>query len=99
MLHHPLLAIYGVEDVEVTIGNNATLTCNATGHPDLAYSWERIVGGVFDDQDSQFMGENSSMLVLTNVGVADAMEYGCSVSLFGAILGTAAGHLTTRGEV
>ncbi len=99
-------AIQDVEDVEVTIGNNASLDCRASGHDDLTYAWGRINSDMlflFEPflacSQGRVSGVNTSTLSFTNVSRCDAMMYGCTVSLFGELVGTRSGTLTAQGTL
>jgi hypothetical protein len=93
-----------VKDVEATRGTDAVFFCNATGHPDLTYTWGRVPRGINFSDDTFLPGmidrvieAETPMLTIENVGRADEMRYDCNVSLFNDLIGSAFGNLATLG--
>ena len=81
-----------------TTGSNGSLYCsNASGSSELEYSWERTTNPTIDTL-SHVSGISMDTLTLLNVGVADATDYICRVSLFNKTLITNRVTLQTRGE-
>ena len=79
----------------VTTGSNVCLFCNASGHPDLEYSWAIP----FDIDQDRVSGLQSHALTIENVGIADSMNYTCNVSLFGQLIGVSTVSLEIQGEL
>jgi hypothetical protein len=90
-----------VEDVEATRGTDAMFFCNVTGHPDLTYAWGRVPRGInfsfLPGMIDRVIGAETDMLTIENVARADEMRYGCNVSLFNDLIGSAFGNLATLG--
>ena len=96
------LGISEDQDVLATARSDISLLCNASGHPELEYSWERAsipFDSIMDDEQDRISGLLSSTLTIANVGVADAMDYICSVSLYGEIIGNRTISLEVQGEL
>ncbi len=76
-----------------TTGDNITLFCNASGHPDLEYVWE-----VPSINNGRVSGIQTDTLSVATVGLADAMDYICNVSLSGKKIGECRVSLELQGK-
>ena len=99
------LEISDIPDRIVTLGTNATFTCNATGPGNIMYRWNRTVFdtngalveiGFFNE--SRVSGENTSTLIVIDMGVRDEGSYTCFVSINGTNTGGRTANLSTQGE-
>ena len=89
----------------VPVGRDASFFCNASGNSDLTYRWGRVSNGIFSETMRFFnftlprvSGQNTSNLMIANVSLRDASDYGCSVSLFNDFIGSAFGTLIPQGQ-
>ena len=99
------------DSVTATLGDNVTFTCSASGSEDISYRWTRtMVGmdrslanvGFYDESSGRFVGVNSSMLTILNVGVLDVEEgqdYTCFVDVGNTNVGYRTAILQTQSEL
>ena len=66
-------------NLTVTQGQNASFYCNASGSGNVSYSWNRE-GDFANSTVSRWIGEDTSLLTIMNVGIADEGVYVCTVS-------------------
>ena len=64
-------AIQPIQNVNITEGQNVTLSCNACGTPPLMVSWIKVGGD---------MSTSGSELVFTNINRSEAGDYMCEAS-------------------
>jgi len=99
------------DNVMATLGTSVTFTCSASGSEDISYRWTRTMVdtdgslvdvGFYDESSGRFVGVNTPMLTIPNVGVLDAEEgqdYTCLVGVNGTNVGYRTVILQTRSEL
>ena len=99
------LEISDIPDRTVILGTNATFTCNAVGPGDIFYHWNRTVfdanGALMEIgfyNESRVSGEDTSTLMIIDVGVRDEGHYTCFISINGTTRGDSTAILDTQGE-
>ena len=102
---HFHLEINDIPDRTVILGSNVTFTCNAVGPGDIFYHWNRTVfdaSGVLIEtgfyNESRVSGEDTSTLIIIDVGVRDEGRYTCFVSINGTTRGDSTATLSTQGK-
>lgn len=103
--HYFQLEISDIPDRTVILGSNVTFTCNAVGPGDIFYHWNRTVfdtsGALIEIgfyNESRVSGEDTSTLMIIDVGVKDEGRYTCFVSINGTTRGDSTAILSTQGE-
>ena len=89
------------QDVLAIAESNVSLSCNASGHPDLEYSWERVpipFNFTMEDDQDRVSGWLNHTLSIAGVGTADAMNYTCYVSPLGELVGVSTVSLEVQGD-
>ena len=97
--------ISDIPDRTVILGTNATFTCNAVGPGDISYHWNRTVfdvnGALMEIgfyNESRVSGEDTSTLMIVDVGVRDEGHYTCFINVNGTTRGDSTAILSTQGE-
>ena len=96
------VGISEVQDAQAIAGRNISFLCDASGHPHLEYSWERDptpFNFTGEGNPAHFDGLQSNTLTIINVVEADAMNYTCSVSLYGELIGAITASLEILGDL
>ena len=88
--------IQDIVSLNVSYGVNATFVCDASGVPNLAYTWVSVDNPV-PENESRLIGTNTTNLVITNVGSRDDGTYRCEVRFDDMLIGSREAELTTRG--
>ena len=99
------LEISYIPDRTVMLATNVTFACNAVGPGDIFYHWNRTVfdanGALMEIgfyNESRVSGEDTSTLMIIDVGVKDEGRYTCFISINGTTRGDSTAILSTQGE-
>jgi len=99
------------DNVMATLGTSVTFNCSASGSEDISYRWTRTMVstdgslvnvGLYYESSGRFVGVNSSMLTILNVGVVDIEEgqdYTCFVDVGSTNVGYRTAILQARSEL
>ena len=104
-LSYLYLEISAIPDRTVTLGTNATFSCSAIGPGDIFYHWNRTIldaNGVLMEigfyNESRVSGQDTSTLMIIDVGVRDRGHYTCFVSFNRTDTRNRTAILSTHGE-